>query len=322
MIYEQTEMLRERIAEVTERVPSGKIEVFEDTSSFMSIDAGSVLRVGGNDYFVMGHACEGRFGLDEQPKFWVKSTIDLTTGARKIIKLMFHEEFESRVGTMVFRCVRNPRKESAILSKMHGHPHFMQGETVCDQGGNLVRIIDFIHGPSLYDHLRQFVMPHEVYYREVLPNLMQSAIECLGAIAQLHRDGFHHGDIRADHILLKNRTPTFVWIDFDYEISHPSTYDLFCIGNILHQVVGKGRHSIHDIRLRPAEYPDFIGTLTSNDMSLMFQHRVANLRKIFPHISPLLNEILMRFSLEATDPYYDLDTLMSDLRMVFPLSSS
>jgi hypothetical protein len=285
----------------------------------MSIDAGSVIRVGGNDYFVMGHACEGRFGLDEQPKFWVKSTIDLATGERKIVKLMFQEEFESRIGTSVFRCVRNPGKESAILTKMRGHPHFMQGETVRDEAGNLVRIIDFIPGPSLYDHLRQFVMSHEAYYRQVLPNLMESAIACLGAIAQLHREGFHHGDIRTDHLLLNKQTRLFVWIDFDYEISDP-IYDLFCIGNVLHQVVGKGRHSIHDIRLRPMEYPDFTGTLASNDMSLMFQHRVANLRKLFPHISPLLNDILMRFSSGASDPYHNLDTLMADLRVVFPSS--
>jgi hypothetical protein len=316
MIFEQPEPLRQRIAEVAKRAVNGKIAVFEDTSAFMSIEPGSVIRLGGNDYFVMGHAREGRFGLDDQPKFWVKSTIDLTTGERKIIKLMFHEAFDSRVGTTVFRCVRNPQKEAAILSKMRGHPHFMQGETVFDPAGNLVRIIDFIHGPSLYDHLRQLAMPHAAYYQQVLPGLMQSVIECMDAIAQLHRHGLHHGDIRADHILLKNQTPPFVWIDFDYEISQPN-YDLFCLGNVLNQVVGKGRHSSHDIRLRPAEYPDFHGSLTLDDMSQMFQHRVANLRKLFPHISADVNTILMRFSFGSTDPYRDVDTLVGDLLSVF-----
>ncbi len=312
MIFEHSEPLRRRIAEVAKRTVKGKIEVFEDTSPFMSIEPGSVIRLGGNDYFVMGHAREGRFGLDEQPKFWVKSTIDLTTGERKIIKLMFHEAFDSRVGTTVFRCVRNPQKESAILSKMRGHPHFMQGESVLDPAGNLVRIVDFVPGPSLYDHLRQLPMPHATYYRQVFPNLMQSLIECMRAMSQLHRQGLHHGDIRADHIILKNRSDAFVWIDFDYEISEPN-YDLFCLGNVLSQVVGKGRHSIHDIRLRPAEYPDFDGPLTLDDMSQMFLHRVANLRKLFPHISADLNTILMRFSYGRRDSYSDLDTLVSDL---------
>jgi serine/threonine protein kinase len=316
MIFEQPEALRKRIAEVAKRKVDGKIEVFEDTSPFMSIEPGSVIRLGGNDYFVTGHAREGRFGLDEQPKFWVKRTIDLTTGERKIIKLMFHEAFDSRVGTTVFRCVRNPRKESAILSRMSGHPHFMQGETVFDHAGNPVRVIDFVPGPSLYDHLRQLVMPHAVYYQEVLPGLMQSVIACMDAIAQLHRHGLHHGDIRADHILLKNWTTPFVWIDFDYEISQPN-YDLFCLGNVLNQVVGKGRHSMHDLRLRPAEYPDFHGSLTLDDMSQMFQHRVANLGKLFPHISVDLNAILMRFSFESRDPYRDVETLVADLLSVF-----
>jgi serine/threonine protein kinase len=315
MIFEQPEPLRQRIVEVAKRSVNGKIEVFEDTSPFMSIEPGSVIRLAGNDYFVMGHAREGRFGLDEQPKFWVKSTIDLTTGERKIIKLMFHETFDSRVGSTVFCCTRSPEKESAILSKMRGHPHFMQGESVLDPAGNLVRIIDFVPGPSLYDHLRKLPMPHATYYHEVLPNLMQSLIGCMGAISQLHRHGLHHGDIRADHIILKNRSDAFVWIDFDYEISQPN-YDLFCLGNVLNQVVGKGRHSSHDIRLRPAEYPDFHGSLTLDDMSQMFQHRVANLRKLFPCISADLNAILMRFSFGSSDPYRDVDTLVADLLSV------
>jgi serine/threonine protein kinase len=290
--------------------------VFEDTSPFMSIEPGSVIRLAGNDYFVMGEAREGRFGLDEEPKFWVKRTIDLTTGARKIIKLMFHESFDSRVGSAVFRCARNREKEAEILSRMRGHPNFMQGESVFDLAGNLVLIVDFISGPSLYEHLRRLPMPHAVYYRQVLPKLMQSLVGCMAAISQIHRHGLQHGDIRADHILLKNGADVFVWIDFDYETSRPD-YDLLCLGNILSQAVGKGRHSLYDIRLRPEEYPDFRASLTLDDMSQMFHHRVANLRKLFPYISEELNAILMRFSLGSANPYPDVDTLVSDLLKLF-----
>ena len=42
----------------------------------MSIDGGDVLRLAGNDYLVLGNAREGRFGIDDQPKFWVKSAIE------------------------------------------------------------------------------------------------------------------------------------------------------------------------------------------------------------------------------------------------------
>ena len=59
-------------------------------------------------------------------------------------------------------------------------------------------------------------------------------------------------------------------------------------------------------------------TLTADDMSLIFAHRVANLRKLFPYLSADLNTILMRFSAGQTDPYRDLGLLISDLRSLFP----
>ncbi len=112
-----------------------------------------------------------------------------------------------------------------------------------------------------------------------------------------------------------------MWIDFDYEVDNPG-YDFFCLGNVLLQVVGKGRHSLHDIRLRPSDYPGFHGTLVSNDMSLMYQHRVSNLRKLYPYITAKLNEVLMRFSIRATDPHSSMDGLLEDLRLLFPSGSS
>ena len=64
-------------------------------------------------------------------------------------------------------------------------------------------------------------------------------------------------------------------------------------------------------------YPGFVEKLTLSDMSLMFRHRGANLRKLFPHISADLNDILMRFSAVCADPYGDVDTLLADLRALF-----
>lgn len=317
MIFKNLQALKQRITEVTKRSAPSKITVFEDTSAFMSIDTGSVLRLDGNDYLVLGHAREGRFGLDEQPKFWVKTTIDLTTGERKIVKLVFHETFNSRIGSSVFTFTRSPQKESEILRRMRGHPHFMQGKAVNDAIGNPVRIIDFIPAPSLYDYLRRLDMPHEAYYQQIFSKLIKPVIECVDAIAQLHRQGMHHGDIRADHILLKEKMSNYVWIDFDYAVDYPD-YDLFCLGNVLLQVAGKGRHSLYDIGLRPSAYPSGVDTLTLSDMSLMFRHRVANLRKLFPHISVALNDILMRFSAGVTDPYCNVEALLADLIALFP----
>ena len=95
-------------------------------------------------------------------------------------------------------------------------------------------------------------------------------------------------------------------------------YDLFCLGNVLQQAVGKGRHSLADIRYKPSDYPDYKNTLALADMSLMFRHRVTNLRKLYPHISEALNEILMRFSVGATDYYNNVDSLLEDLCVLFP----
>ena len=317
MIFENPESLKHRIRETTGRPADEKPLVIEDTSEFMSIDRGHVLRLAGNDYLILGNAREGRFGIDDQPKFWVKTALDLTSGERKIIKLKFEETFTGRIGSEVFHCIRSGEKESAVVEAMHGHPCFMQGVSVADTVGNLVRILDFVPGQSLYEFLRRIDLPHRDYYQNLFPGIMQSVIECIEAIAQLHQKGLQHGDIRADHIIIHKQSNAYVWIDFDYVITHPH-YDLFSLGNILLQAAGKGRHSIHDIRQQLKKYPDFKDTLTSDDMSLIFAHRVANLRKLFPYLSADLNEILMRFSAGRTDPYRDLGILISDLRSLFP----
>jgi hypothetical protein len=180
-----------------------------------------------------------------------------------------------------------------------------------------VRIIEFIPGPSLYEHLRQIDMPHREYAQTLFPGMMRQLIDCVEAIARLHRMGLYHGNIRTDHLLLDKHTDSYVWIDFDYEVANPH-YDLYCLGNVLLQVAGKGRHSTHDINLKPLKYPDFRETLNSSDMSLMFPNRVANLAKLFPHRSTDLNKILMRFSVDSADRYSDLDVLLSDLHSLFP----
>lgn len=306
---------------MTHREASSGFTVFEDTSQFMSIDVGDILRLAGNDYLVIGHAREGRFGIDDQPKFWVKTSIDLTSGVKKIIKMVFIETFNNKVGDIIFRFLRNPEKEASVLKNTWGHPNFMQGRTVLDTAGNAVRIIDFIAGPSLFAYLRGLKMSHREYYRHEFENVMQSFIKSVRAISDLHKQGLHHGDIRADHIILSNQTGEYVWIDFDYEVSSPD-YDIFCLGNVLQQVVGKGRHSLYDIRDQPGEYPDFNTVMTASDMSLMFRYRVANLRKLFPYISDDLNEIVMRFSADSTDHYGCVDTLLDDLCRLFPLPAS
>ena len=316
MIFESQRELKTRIGIVIKRDVSGIVEVFEDTSEFMDITQGCVIRIAENDYLVMGHAREGRFGIDDQPKFWVKTTVDLTTFERKIIKLVFQETFESRVGETVYQCKRNAEKEAEVLLKMRGNDHFMQGLPVEDTAGNVVRVIDYVTGPSLYDYLRRLKMPHKEYYLTEFSKVMRKFIDCVEALAELHHFDLHHGDIRADHLIVNQVTGKFVWIDFDYEIN-AANYDVICLGNVLQQVVGKGRHSIEDIRYKPMDYPDMTVPLELEDMSKMFRHRVANLSKLFPYISSEINELLMRYSAGSSNSYTDIHELLHDLIYIY-----
>lgn len=60
----------------------------------MNIRSGDVLDPGGSYYLVRGEEMEGRFGLDGEPKYWMKRAIDLSDGSSKVIKLVFYESTE------------------------------------------------------------------------------------------------------------------------------------------------------------------------------------------------------------------------------------
>lgn len=317
MIYENPTELRERIEQVTGRRTYGPPTVFEDTSDYMAIHGGTVLRVGGTDYFVLGDTREGRFGIEEQPKFWVKYAVDLGSGANKIIKLVYHEQFTTQLGRITIQCRRSPVKESAFLDLVRGHPRFMQGLTVTDPVGNAVRVIDFIRGPSLFRYVNELEMPHERYFHEVLPGVMRRGIlPCIEAMAEVHRQGQIHGDIRNDHILVESETGRYVWIDFDYEVNY-SDYDVWSMGNVLTFVVGQGMHTFHDVARHPEGYPYLAGSLDDHDALVLYRNRVANLRKLFPYIPPELNSILMRFSVGTIDFFESLDREVEELRALY-----
>jgi hypothetical protein len=312
MIFENTKALQLRIAELTGRNIKTPPRIFEDTSSYMNIVGGSVVRIGGNDYYVITDARENRFGVDDQPKFWVKYAIDLTTGTRKVIKLVFYEEFTADIGIVRIRCKRNPQKEAEILSAVRGNPRFMQGISITDPVGNLVRVIDAIPGYSMYHYLADLEMPHEAYFFDRLPEIMKKVLYCMDALAELQHQGLHHGDVRSDHIWIEHKTDRFVWIDFDYEVSH-TDYDLWSMGNLLIRVIGKGAHKLRDIERWPGDYPLCREPIIPEDRVLLYNDRIANLRKLFPYIPRELNDILMRFSTGAADFYKSLDQLSNDL---------
>ncbi len=318
MIFENQKELAERIEALARRRVYGEVPIHDDTSNYMTILGSSVIRLEGDDYFIMGDTREGRFGIDDQPKFWVKRAVDLTTGEHKIIKLVFHEQFTVNMGLVTVRCRRSPEKETAVLDLVRGNDRFMQGFTVRDPVGNHVRIIDFIRGKTLFNHVVSLDQPHEEYFHETLPGIMAQLVQCIEALAALHERDAHHGDVRNDHIIIEADSGHYTWIDFDYEVNF-NDYDVWCMGNVIIYAVAKGIHTFRRVERHPEEYPHASKHFDDHDAIALYKYRIANLRKIYPYIPRELNDLLMRFSMGTIDFYEDLRSQARDLRSLFNL---
>ena len=156
---QESQRIISRVKEISGIIPKSPIQVVTDTSQFTRIYQHQVIRLDGKDFFVRGDVYEPRFGMQDHPKFWVKRGYDLESGKMVIIKLEFHEEFESKLGTIQVPCWRSPEKESNVIALVHGDNRFMQGETLYDEAGNYVRIIDYIHGNTLYGLIYEMTVP-------------------------------------------------------------------------------------------------------------------------------------------------------------------
>jgi hypothetical protein len=298
-----------------EHVPR-TLTVLTDTTDFFRVEYGNVLVLEGTPYVIRNYEREGRFTVDEEPKFWVRRAVDLTTGGVKIIKMVFSEGFTARVGGIAFECFRSAAKEGRVLELMRGHPHFMQGEVRTDDAGNPVRVIDFLRGGKFADHVVELGSDHEDYFFRHFPAVLDEYIGLLCAINTLHYRGERHGDIRRDHIIRRSATGANVWIDFDLDYLHRENkfgYDLFGLGNILGFVAGRGDVTVQELVKQGS--PVF-GRLRTEDMNIVFHHRVMNLAKVFPYIPKALNTVLLRFS-EGADVFYDTTAqLLNDLQEV------
>ncbi len=298
-----------------EAVPR-RIAVVYDTTEFFQIDYNAVVILGPTPYLMRNYEREGRFGLDDEPKYWVRRAVDLTTGATQIIKLVFEERIETRLGTMTIECVRSAAKEAAILELVGDHPSFMHGHSVVDAAGNVVRIIDYIAGPHLDRVVDRLCRDHERYYFTELPALLDRYRDVTRAIQFLHNRGFRHGDIRRDHIIHDHDSGRWRWIDFDYDYTggaNPFGYDLFGLGNVLCFLVGGGDVTRHS--LAAASSPA-LARLAPEDMNIVLAHRVANLQKVYPYIHPTLSRVLSHFSAGANLFYETTDVLLEELEEV------
>lgn len=275
----------------------------------MSIERDHVIELEGQRFLVRCNEREGRFGLDEQPKFWVKRATGLASGKTHILKMVFTEEFKVRVGALEVRCHRSPEKEGRVLDLVQGDARFMQGRTARDARGNLVRIIDFIPGPDLLTHLHSIPADHQEYARSRLPGILAQIAAGCRAIQRLHEAGLCHGDIRNDHLIVERGTGCFRWIDFDLNQDFPD-FDVWSLGNVLHCAAAKGFTNFADaVRARP----ELSGRLSEEDASVFFPHRVMNLRKVYPYLPGRLNDILLRFSAGASACFDQVSQIADEL---------
>ena len=303
--------LADRIREVTGWSTAARPKIITDTTDWIHIERGNVLRLDGHDFVVKGCKYESRFGIDDQPKYWVLSAVDLETGGPKIIKTVFLEEFHVHIGLFKIHCYRSPEKEARVLDLVRGDSRFMQGYTVLDDKNNHVRVIDFIKGETIFQYLYRINKPHEQYCREDLPQILRNVAECIRAIEFLHRHGTCHGDIRNDHIIIDADTGRYRWIDFDLN-QHVADYDLWSIGNILHYSVGKGIVTFEKVLKNPAFPQETRASLTPDDASGFYEYRIMNLGKIFPYLPPQLSDILLHFTVRPRAFYRTMTELLAD----------
>ena len=294
------------------RVPE-RFSVFTDTSNFFAVDFDDVVILDGRPYLIRHCEREGRFTIEEQPKFWVKRAIDLTDGSKKIIKMVFHEKFTAEIGGLTFECVRSPKKEARILDLVKGHQKFMQGFSVKDTAGNIIRIIDYIPGSTIAEQILKLAKGHEEYYLDHFPDIFNEFISLVEAIKFLHDNGEKHGDIRRDHIIYSNGDGIYRWIDFDFNYWHQESmfsYDIFGLGNVLIYLAGRGDVTSWQLQ---EDAPEILEKLSVDDMNIVFRHRVANLQKVYPYITDQLAFVLEHFSIGADTIYDDTEEFLEDL---------
>ncbi len=319
---DEQDQLEVRIRELTGWPAVKRPLIITDTSEYMRIQRGHVVRIGGCDFVIEGNRYESRFGIGDQPKYWVFGAIDLQAGRKRILKAVFHEDFNVHIGEFKVHCYRSPKKEARVLDLVRGDRRFMRGYTELDDNRNLVRIIDFIKGPTVFQHIFGIEKDHEQYFHEDLPGILWKLTGCMEAIQLLHDHSTCHGDIRNDHIIIDADTGEYRWIDFDLN-QHVSDFDVWSMGNILNYAVGKGINSFHKV-LGSDQFSGRVKqSLTPEDASAFYEYRIMNLRKLYPYVPDRLNDILMHFAVKSRGSYATMVRLIEDwkemLDIDFPL---
>lgn len=286
-----------------------------DTGNIFAIQRDDEIILGDRRYRITGHVYEQRFGVDD-PKIWVKRAEDCETGEKKILKLAYMESFKVTIGGVDVRCFRDPEKEGNILNLVQNHPNFMQGIVCRDQVGHNIRVLDIVPGSNYYVYLDSMRMPYERYFSTMLPALLRNLVRAFEAIRFLHVHDFRHGDVRNDHLIIDHNTGHYVWIDFDYDfesMENRFSLDILGMGNLILYTVGKGFHTYYEIKNNRHVYQDLLTKLEPDDFAILDKQRLVNLKKLYPQIPNLLNNVLMHFSRGAEVYYEYAEEVIEDL---------
>lgn len=293
-----------------------RTRVFADTTDFTSIDYGDIICVDNRYFLVTSFTKEGRFGVDDQIKPWVPKVEDLETKERRILKLVFYETFDVTFGPYTIPFFRSPDKEARVLELTRGHKHFMQGESVKDDAGNIIRILEIVNGSRLDKVIHRSNTTHEDYYHNELPQILRNFDECMKSITLLHAEGIRHGDIRRDHVYVERTSGRYVWIDFDYDYyipERPFAIDLFELGNILIYLTGRDDFLPRTILTTKGLGEEALAKIEPQDYSLLSTNKVINLKKLYPYVSDRLNNIFLHFSKGSNVFYETIEELAEDL---------
>jgi tRNA A-37 threonylcarbamoyl transferase component Bud32 len=291
------------------------VRIHEKLDDFFSINRGDIVLLGGAHYVVSGTAKEKSFGLDDEPKYWVKYAYEASTGKRKIIKLVYLEQFDLKYGEYLVRCFRSPAKEGRVLESVKGLEHFMQGRTVLVDATNHIRLIDYIAGKTLFEIMVDSPKSHEQYFHESLPALLQLFLPALKALGFLHSQGIRHGDVRSDHLILDKEMGKLRWIDFDYDFifnEAPFALDLLGVADILSELIGKGERCFQAGNL-DKEVAQRVESLKRADFSVVQPSRLMNWRKLYSYVPEKLNRVLMSFAAGAEVYYESVDEILEDI---------
>ena len=280
-----------------ERVPK-RVRV-KDTADFFRVDYDDVVVLEGIPYFVRNNEREGRFGLDDEQKFWVKRAGNLLTGELKVLKWVFRERFEAKIGNLVFECVRSPQKEARILELVRGRPEFMQGTTVLDSAGQ--------PAPHPGLHPRQDALPDRArtwagprgFLLQPLPHRCSTSISGSSRpsvfFTRTTRSTATSGATTSSRTRRRAGTAG--------SISTSTIATARAASPTTSSASGTSSSSSPAAATSPRtgcslDKPDILDRLTEDDVNIVFHNRVNNLKKIYPYIPEKLNRVLMHFSAE------------------------